>query len=73
MLKFKQILNKTINFENLMAYNNHDKKDDTNDRDKSSYDDNDASPRLILSSTDVQTAQNVIFDTSTIDITAEHL
>lgn len=56
-----------------MAYNNHDKKDDTNDRDKSSYDDNDASPRLILSSTDVQTAQNVIFDTSTIDITAEHL
>ena len=72
-LKFKQVLNKTINFENLLAYNNDDKNDDTNDRNKNSYAKNDVSPRLILSGTDVQTAENVIFDTNTMDITAEQI
>src|SRR5689334_1547191 len=55
--KFKQTLVETVNFENLRT-----SKNNSND-----------SPRLILACTDVHKAESLVFDTNATDITAEHI
>ena len=70
-IRFKQILNKTVNFENLRASekgNNNNNNIENNNNNYSS-----SSPRLILASTDIQKAEPATFDTNSMDITAEHV
>ncbi|MBV9179452.1 MAG: patatin-like phospholipase family protein [Nitrososphaeraceae archaeon] len=59
--RFREILDKTINFESLR------KKEDNNN--KSSP----VTPRLILTCTDIQKSEQVIFDSNNMDITSEHV
>ena len=63
--KFKQALDKTVNFKNLRT----DAKNNNNDDDDNGF----FSPRLILACTDVQKAETLVFDSHKMDITAEHV
>lgn len=73
--KFKQTLDKIINFKNLRPgssssthYGSSNSNDYRNNNNNRSF-----CPTLILASTDIQKAEPVLFDTNTMDITSEHL
>jgi NTE family protein len=72
--KFKQILDKTIDFESLRDNSSNDDNMDKNN-DYRDYNDGHPtfSPRLILSCTDIQKATPAYFDTNTMDISSEHV
>ena len=80
--RFKKVLDKTINFESLTkkeAENSNDVvvADDDASRNPSRHDNNNivthTLPRLILTCTDINKADLVIFDSHNTDITAEHV
>lgn len=58
--RFREILDKTINFESLR------KNEDNNNGST-------VLPRLILTCTDIQKSEQVIFDNNNMDITSEHV
>jgi hypothetical protein len=71
---FQKVLEKTINFESLRKQQNEITKN--NDGDAHPNDNNSGGytlPRLILTCTDINKAELVIFDSHNMDITAEHV
>ena len=78
--RFRKVLEKTINFESLTkkeAENSDDVVADDASRNPSRHDNNNivthTLPRLILTCTDINKADLVIFDSHNMDITAEHV